>query len=127
METDFANIEGMFKTNTDIVKKALVEVPPEDWLRSPGDDSNHLMWVTGHIIWSRGNVLKSPSGEWEAPWLSLFARGTARADEAKYPTVAEVRNAWTEVSAKLIDRLANAPAELLGKTAPQGHPLSMAS
>ena len=59
MDKDFANIEGMFKTNTDIVKKAIVEVPPEHWFVRPGDDSNHLMWVTGHLIWSRGNVIKS--------------------------------------------------------------------
>jgi hypothetical protein len=31
MDTDFANIEGIFKTNTDIVKKAITEIPPDDW------------------------------------------------------------------------------------------------
>ena len=122
METDFVNIEGMYKTNTDIVKKALVEIPPEDWFRAPGDDSNHLMWVTGHIIWSRGNVLKSLKTEWTTPWLSVFARGETRADPSQYPGVAEVQNAWTEVSAKLLDRVSNAPADLLAKTAPQGPP-----
>jgi hypothetical protein len=50
MDNDFANIEGMFKTNTDIVKKALDEVPPERWFIKPGDDSNHLMWMAD--IWS---------------------------------------------------------------------------
>ena len=59
MDTDFANIEGMFKTNTDIVKKSMVEVSPDDWFRKPGDDSNHLMWVVGHLVASRASVLKS--------------------------------------------------------------------
>jgi hypothetical protein len=64
MDTRFANIEGMFKTNTDIVKKALVEVPPNDWFRSPGDDSNHVMWVAGHIMvkaWGRKKVFAAMS------------------------------------------------------------------
>jgi uncharacterized damage-inducible protein DinB len=122
METDFANIEGMFKTNTDIVKKAISEIPPDDWFRSPGDDSNHLMWVTGHIIWSRGNVLKSLNAEWTAPWLAAFARGATRAMEKQYPPVAEMQNAWNDVSTQLLNCLADAPAELLAKTAPQGPP-----
>jgi len=34
MEKDFANIEGMFKTNTDIVDKAILDVAPEYWTNS---------------------------------------------------------------------------------------------
>jgi len=122
MDTDFTNIEGMFKTNTDIVRKAIFEIPPDDWFRSPGDDSNHLMWVTGHIIWSRGNVLKSLNAQWTAPWLSVFARGATRAMEENYPSGGEIQNAWNDISTSLLDRLASAPAELLAKTAPQGSP-----
>jgi uncharacterized damage-inducible protein DinB len=122
MDTDFANIEGMFKTNTDIVKKAITEIPEVDWFRSPGDDSNHLMWVTGHVIWSRGNVLKSLNAQWTAPWLPVFARGATRAMEEQYPPVAEIQSAWNDVSTRLLDCLANAPAELLAKIAPQGPP-----
>jgi uncharacterized damage-inducible protein DinB len=122
MDTDFANIEGMFKANTDIVRKAITEIPPEDWFRSPGDDSNHLMWVTGHVIWSRGNVLKSLNAQWTAPWLSVFARGATLASKAQYPSVGEIQNAWNDVSARLSDGLTNAPAELLSKMAPPGPP-----
>ena len=31
MDKDFASVEGMFKTNTDIVSKALATVSPERW------------------------------------------------------------------------------------------------
>src|SRR5262245_35359321 len=58
METDFKNITGMFKTNTDIVNKALEGVEPEHWFRKPGDDSNHLTWVLGHLIVHRAQTLK---------------------------------------------------------------------
>ena len=36
MDNNFANIQGMFKTNTDLVGKALQEVPPDHWFRAPG-------------------------------------------------------------------------------------------
>jgi uncharacterized damage-inducible protein DinB len=52
----------------------------------------------------------------------VFARGAARADQTQYPAVGEVRNVWNEVSAKLLDCLSNAPAELLEKTPSPGAP-----
>ena len=32
METDFANIAGMFKASADLVKKTINEVSPERWV-----------------------------------------------------------------------------------------------
>ena len=74
METDFANIEGMFKTNTDIVKKAIDGILPGQWFLRPGDDSNHLMWVAGHLVVHRGAVLKSLGAEWETSLCSWNRR-----------------------------------------------------
>ena len=56
METDLTNTAGMFKTNTDIVNKAIADVDPEHWFRNPGDDSNHLMWIMGHLVVHRGDT-----------------------------------------------------------------------
>ena len=45
METDFKNISGIFKANTEIVNKAIAGVEPDHWFKTPGDDSNHLTWM----------------------------------------------------------------------------------
>ena len=89
MDTDFANIIGMFKRNTDSVTKAIAEVSSERWFDKPGDDSNHLMWVLGHLVWSRANVLKTVNENWEMPSASLFNRGAALTDKRNYPSVEE--------------------------------------
>ena len=122
METDFGNINGMYKANSDIVKKAISEISPADWFRRPGDDSNHLMWVTGHLIWSRENVLKALKSDWAAPWSSLFARGGELSTEDEYPEVEEMKRTWDDVSGELVASLANPPADLLAKTVAQGRP-----
>src|SRR5689334_20161384 len=49
MENGFSNIGRMFKANTDIINKATLDVANEDWYRKPGDDSNNLVWVMGHV------------------------------------------------------------------------------
>jgi len=122
METDLANIEGMFKTNTDIIKKAIEGIAPEKWFLKPGNDSNHLMWIAGHLVVSRGAALKSLGGEWVVPWSSLYTRGAKLEAPEQYPEIEVIRNGWDDVSAKLLTVLPHATADLLERPAPKGPP-----
>ena len=119
METSFSNIKGMFKVNTDIINTAIADVKTEDWFRTPGDDSNHLLWLLGHIVVHRGLVLKTVGADWNASWKSLFARGSERVDAAQYPSIEELRDAWNQVSEQLKTTLNESTAEVLGKPAPE--------
>jgi len=122
METQISNIEGMFKTNTDIVNKAIGDVGAEDWFRSPGDDSNHLMWVMGHLIVHRGRALQILGGDWDASWAPLFARGAQRVGDTEYPSSAEMQQMWNQVSTELCAAVRNAPPDVLAQQAPPGPP-----
>jgi DinB family protein len=122
METSFSNIKGMYKVNTDIINMAIADVKTEDWFRTPGDDSNHLMWLLGHIVVHRGKVLTMLGADWNASWASLFARGAQRGDADQYPSVEEMREAWNQVSEQLKATLNGSSAEMLGSAPPQGFP-----
>jgi uncharacterized damage-inducible protein DinB len=103
-----------------LVKKATQDIHPNEWFLKPGDASNHLLWVMGHLTGSRGAVLKVLGSDWVTPWGSLFARGATPVPPDQYPSVEEVRIAWSDVSARLSSALAEAPAEVLAKSAPEG-------
>ena len=122
METDFRNISGIFRANTDIISKAIADVRPEDWFRKPGEDSNHLMWLLGHLVVHRGHVLKTLGSQWDSSWAPLFARGAQRVDDTEYPAIEEMRAAWGEISEQLKAALREAPEEVLTKPAPEGPP-----
>ena len=122
METDFKNTSGMFRFNTDIIGKAIDGVRNEDWFRAPGDDSNHLMWLLGHVVVHRGQVLKILGVDWNSSWASLFAPGSQRVDDAEYPTVDEMRAAWAEISQQLKAALGEISPDVLTRPAPQGPP-----
>src|SRR5215211_7317324 len=122
METDMTNTAGMFKTNTDIVNRAIADVDPEHWFKNPGDDSNHLMWIMGHLVVHRGHTLKTLGVDWNNEWVSLFARGTDRLADTAYPSAEEMRAAWEQVSAELANTLQQPPADMLAKDAPKGPP-----
>jgi len=122
MENGFSNVQSMFKTNTDIINKAIADVATQDWFRKPGDDSNHLLWVLGHVIVHRGRTLGFLGANWDTAWASLFARGARRIDDQEYPSVEELRTAWSQVSADLSAALGNTPPDVLAKAAPAGPP-----
>jgi hypothetical protein len=122
MATDLTLIDGMFKANTTIVNKAIADVPTDDWFRKPGDDSNHLMWVVGHLIVHRGHVLKLMGHQWDASWAPLFARGAERVADNEYPSSEEMKTSWQQVSADLATAMGNPPDDLLANDAPAGFP-----
>jgi uncharacterized damage-inducible protein DinB len=112
---DSVYIDGMFKTNTGLVKKATEGIPAEQWLLKPGDTSNHLLWIMGHLVWSRGNILRTLGSSWELSWAKQFSRGATCGDPSEYPPMEEIRKAWVDVSDQLATCLATVPAELLEK------------
>lgn len=122
METDFKNISGMFKANTDIVNKAIADIEPDHWFKAPGDDSNHLTWVLGHLIVHRGHTLKTLGVDWNNTWAELFARGSERVADAQYPSLEEMRSAWREVSDRLSAALKSPEDGVMAKDAPKGPP-----
>jgi hypothetical protein len=63
MNVEFSNIINTFKTNADLLGKIMNQVPPDRWLTSPGEDCNHPLWITGHIIGTRGNIIRFLGGE----------------------------------------------------------------
>ena len=122
MESNLANVAGMFKINTDIVNKAIADVGVDDWFRKPGDDSNHLMWVLGHLVVHRGRTLKTLGVAWDSSWATLFTRGAQRVADDEYPSVEEMRTAWNQVSDELSAALRQSSADVLAKEAPAGPP-----
>ena len=119
---DFALIESMLKTNTELFDKAVEGIPPEQWLTTPGDGSNHLTWLAGHIVVTRANIPKLLGREWSAPWEGLFKRGAQRVSPEQYPTAAEIQRAWKEVSHNLSTSLTTITADALKKPAPERAP-----
>ena len=122
METDFKNITGMFKANTDIVNKAIADVEDQHWFKRPGDDSNHLTWMLGHLIVHRGHILKTLGVDYDNTWAELFARGVERRADSDYPSVEELRNAWQQVSTELATALKNPSPDVMASPPPKGLP-----
>lgn len=111
------NLAGSFKFNAGMFNKAVEGIGPESWLLRPGDKSNHLLWVAGHVVWSRNMVLQMLGSACPRPWEKLFARGANPVAAEQYPKPEEVLAAWAEVSSNLDTALENISPQILSEPA----------
>ena len=113
---------GGFRFNANLLDKSIEGISADEWCTCPGDGSNPLTWVTGHIVWARSRALSFLGTTWSRPWLPLFARGAKSGDKAEYPSPDEVVLAWQDVKTALDAALENASPEKLSAPAPAGIP-----
>ncbi len=116
--TAIATAASTYSHNAQFLVKSYAGLTDEEWLRRPGDQSNHLLWIVGHVAWARSAVLGLLGAPWSKPWLPLFARGVKLDDAAGYPTPQEISLAWDEVSAALTAAIDQASPEALAAPAP---------
>lgn len=120
--SQIAHAAGSFSINAGLLEKSIDGLTLEEWQSHPGDSSNPMIWVAGHIIWARSRVLQFLGKEWSRPWLPLFARGSNRDDAGKYPAPEEIVAAWADMKATLTAALEETPAEALAVPGPEKLP-----
>ena len=122
MSANFANTTNMFKMNTTMFERATQGVPAEQWLERPGDDSNPLAWIVGHVVVHRAKVARLLGLEWSAPWEKFFERGAPLVASEQYPDAAELQRSFQQLSQKVESALPAASEDLLNKPVPKESP-----
>jgi len=120
MSTDLLNIAGIFKTNTDLFKRTLQGIPPDRLLAKPGEDSNHLLWIAGHVVVHRARVLTMLGQQWSAPWEGLFLRGSKPTAADEYPAIEELVRTWDDISGRMASAFTSASPEALAEPVSKG-------
>ena len=113
-----------FNMNSNFLKSGLTGFTDEDWLKRRNDHTNHMLWIVGHLIWSRSAVLARLGDQWKLPWMQLYARGEKCTDCPDAPPPAEVGAAWDESCARLNKAMESATEELLDTPAAKPGPPS---
>jgi len=117
-----AQAAGGFQMNERMFEKSFEGLSAEEWSCCPSKSPNGLIWVAGHIVWSRSRVLFFLGTEWTKPWLKQFERGSKPADAEGYPTPEEIVGAWNEVKAALHGAMENISEEALSAPGPERIP-----
>lgn len=111
-----------FRFNSQFLEGSVKDLAPEDWLRRPAVNMNHIAWIVGHMAWTRGRLLHGIGVEWPQPALDLFARGSKLAEDSAYPSPESLLGIWRESAGAVATALENVSDEVLAK--PSTHPRS---
>lgn len=102
-----------------LFEKVLKGLGQKELMRSPGADSNPMIWVAGHVVQSRATLLHMLGVKKETPWGELFSRGASRPEDiTRYPKIEEILSVWNEMAGGLMGRLNALTEQDLEKEAP---------
>jgi uncharacterized damage-inducible protein DinB len=116
---------AMFRQNDALLPKSFAGMTNEEWNRRPNETTNSMLWVVGHMAWSRERTLHFIGGERNTPLLSGFGRGKGSADAPQNPSPEEVVAAWHEVAGVFTAALESATPEMLSAPRPEKGPPSI--
>ncbi len=117
-----ANAAFTYNFSARLLNKSFAGLTAEEWLRRPNDSSNHLLWILGHIVYTRGRALHFLGIEASKPWFELFGRGSKLTNAAEYPKPDELFLAWKEIETQLTVALETASDDTLSAPSPEGIP-----
>ena len=110
-------IAFILSTNDSLAERAFKDVPTHDLWTRPTPQSNPMLWIFGHIVHMRGQMVRLLGGEFEADWGDAFSRGAALQDTSSYPTRERLAAVLRDVNAHLYGALAALGAEDVAKPA----------
>jgi len=124
MHPSIETVGQLYQTTDGLYQKALTGLDPDMALRRPGEQSNSVAWIAGHLAWTRSRLCGLLGVPVEFPWSDVFARGARPPEPEELPSLEEVRQAWQTISARLMTRLDElTEAEL---AAPAARPMPIA-
>jgi len=117
-----ANAAENYRFNSRFLKQTVGDLSPEEWLKRPGDNTNHIAWIVGHMALGRKRVLHFMGAEWTQPALEIFGRGKKIMEDTAYPSPESLLSIWSDAGHAMAAAFENVPQDLLAQPAPEGPP-----
>jgi uncharacterized damage-inducible protein DinB len=117
-----AGAEENYRFNSRFLKQTVSDLAPEEWLKRPGANMNHLAWIVGHMALGRSRVLHFMGAEWAQPALEIFGRGKKLLEDSAYPSPGSLLGTWSEAGHAMAAAFENASEDYLCRPAPEGPP-----
>ncbi len=103
---------------TQLFIRSLNGIRQDQALVRPGSTSNPMLWVAGHLVQARTQLLRAFGPPRQLPWENLFATGSMVGDAGIYPSIGEVEAVWRSSSMELVRRLESSPPGRFDERAP---------
>jgi uncharacterized protein YndB with AHSA1/START domain/uncharacterized damage-inducible protein DinB len=95
----------IFSVNDSLASRTFEKMADEDLWRRPTERSNPMLWIFGHMVNTRAQMLKMFGEPFDTGWGDVFDRGASLGDAARYPTRETVQAVSHNVNSQLYAKL----------------------
>jgi len=110
-----APLAKIFAINDDIVSRAIDGLTDEQLWTRPTELNNPMLWMVGHFVQTRTELLAFLGDPVDTGWGDRFTRGAVLGDRAQYPQRPEIQRVMGEVRGRLHAKLATLDDDQLGQ------------
>lgn len=107
----------IFGLNDSLATRTFDRVADDQVWRRPTDRSNPMLWILGHMVNTRAQLLKILGEPFDAGWGDVFDRGAGLQEHTSYPTREAIQGVSRDVNARLFARLGALTDADLGRPA----------
>ncbi|REC50266.1 DinB family protein [Chryseobacterium pennipullorum] len=102
-----------YRMHTQSFINVLDGISEEDALKRIENRTNHIVWMAGNFVNMRYGMALVLGIQGEDPYNELFFQGKALDENIQYPTLAELRENFHDISAKVYQKLRDVTDEEL--------------
>jgi uncharacterized protein YndB with AHSA1/START domain/uncharacterized damage-inducible protein DinB len=95
----------IFTLNDSLTSRSFDKVAEEDLWRRPTGRSNPMLWILGHMVSTRVQILKMLGESFDTGWGEVFGRGASVAGADAYPTRDAIHAMSRDVNSRLYAKL----------------------
>jgi len=99
-------IAMIFATNDILVLRALDGLTPQQLWEAPTDRNNAMLWIAGHLVQTRAQLLGVLGESFDTGWGDRFNRGAVVGAADGYPPREQIERVMGDVSQRLQAKLA---------------------
>jgi uncharacterized protein YndB with AHSA1/START domain/uncharacterized damage-inducible protein DinB len=96
----------IFRLNDSLAERTFAQVTDEEIWQRPTSMSNPMLWILGHMVNTRAQLLSIFGEPFDTSWGDSFDRGAGLADRSRYPTRETVQKVAQDVNQRLYTKLA---------------------
>jgi hypothetical protein len=109
----------IFRINDGLATRSFAGLADAELWRQPTDKSNPLLWIFGHMVNTRAQMLGMLGEPFDTGWGKVFDRGAGLGDASSCPTREKVEGVSREVNRRLYAKLGALTDADLTKPAPR--------
>lgn len=117
-------IKAQFDLHTSLFNNCMEGISQDQAWEQTNDNHNPFIWLAGHLVGTRMGMSQFGGFEPDTSFDGFFGHDQKLDKSKTYPTLAEIKAAWNEISPKISAGLANLPAEAWGGLPPSKVPIS---